>query len=83
MSQRPLATEVPPKVTGTNPLHNPSQAAGRWAGGSQVGHSQGCLDRAPRQANLDSILAPSRSFPIDMQLPTGVGRARWLAGQFF
>ena len=77
MSPRPLAMEFPPKVTGTNPLHNPSQAARRWAGGSQVGHSQDCLDRAPRQANLDSILPPPRSFPIDMQLPIGVGRGWW------
>lgn len=69
----PLATMVPPKMTGTNSLYVPSQAAGRWAGRSQIGHLQSCLDRAPGQVNLDSILAPSKSFPIDMQLPMGIG----------
>ena len=47
-----------------------------------MGHLQSCLDRAPGQANLDSILAPSKSFPIDMQLLVEIGGG-WLASQFF
>lgn len=85
VSPRSLAMEFPPKVTGTNPIHNPSQAAGRWASGSQGGHSLGCLDRAPRQANLDSIWAPQEASQLTCSFPFGLARGvgRWLAGQFF
>lgn len=64
---RPLATTVPPKVTGANPLH--PRSGGREGRQEPSGSLAGLLRlRAPRQENPDSTVASGHS-PADMQLP--------------
>lgn len=67
MSLRPLATTVPPKVTGANPLHPRS---GGTEGKQEPSGSLARLLRlrAPRQVNPDSTVASGHP-AVDMQLP--------------